>query len=140
MKNLFLSLKKHWKSFLITGIVDLVIGMTIFLVFYFAINKQTMVGALNGTGVAGAALVGVFALAWLARNGAFDTMSYGFNQMITSMFGRKANKFNDFADYKEQKNTKREIASLAYFSHLFVAILFFIAFGILEIVYHTVIL
>ena len=137
MKKLIESFKKHRKAFIITSIVALVIGLTIFLVFYFALNKQSFIGLLNGTGVAGVVLVCFFGLAWLSRAGAFDTISYGFGQMFTSMFARKANKYNDFADYKEQKNTKREVASLAYFSYLFVGVLFLIAFGILEIVFHS---
>lgn len=137
MKKLIESIKKYPKSFIITAVVDVILGAAVFLVFYFALNKQTIIGALNGTGVAGIVLVCVFGLAWLSRNGAFDTISYGFGQMFTSMFARKANKYNDFADYKEQKNTKREVASLSYFSHLAVGILFLLSFAILEIVYHS---
>ena len=131
------SFKKHRTGFLIVTIVSLVIGITIFLLFFFVIRSQTIVGAVDGAGVAGLALLAVFGLAWLSRAGAFDTISYGFGQMFTSMFARKANKYNDFADYKEQKNTKREVASLSYFCYLFVGILFLIAFGVLEIVYHS---
>ena len=135
MRKLIASIKKYPKSFIIASIIATIIGLTVFLVFYFAINKQTITGLLNGTGVAGAVLILFFGLTWLARAGSFDTISYGFGQMFTSMFARKANKYNDFADYKEQKNTKREVASLSYFSYLFVGLLFLIAFAILQIVY-----
>ena len=128
MKKLIASIKKYPKSFIITAIIDLIIGAVLFILFYCVfVSKYTFVGALNGTGVSGLSLIAVFGLAWLSRNGAFDTISYGFGQMFTSMFARKANKYNDFADYKEQKNTKREIASLSYFSHLFIGILFLIS-------------
>lgn len=137
MKKLIENFKKYRIAFIVTSIVALAIGTTIFFVFYFALNKQTFIGALNGTGVAGVVLVSFFVLAWLSRAGAFDTISYGFGQMFTSMFARKANKYNDFADYKEQKNTKREVDSLSYFSYLFVGVLFLIAFGILEIIFHS---
>ena len=137
MKKLILSIKKYPKSFIITSIVDVTLGTAVFLIFYLWLNKFKLIGALNGTGVAGLVLIAVFGLAWLSRNGAFDTISYGFGQMFTSMFARKANKYNDFASYKEDKNTKREIASLSYFSHLFVGVLFLLSFAILEIVYHS---
>lgn len=131
------SIKKHRKAYLIYGLIDIVIGTTIFLVMYLAINK-TFIGAIDGTGVAGAILFALFVFVWLSRNGSFDTMSYGFSQLFSSMFGKKANKYNDFAGYKQDKNTKREIASYAYFMHLFVSLLFLIAFAVLEIIYHTV--
>ena len=132
------SIKKHYKSFIIYGLIDLVLGVSIFLVFYFAINVKTFIGAIDGTGVAGAILFAIFVFTWLSRNGAFDSMSYGFKQLFSSMFGKSANKYNDFAGYKENKNTKREAASYAYFMHLFISLLFFIAFAVLEIIYHTV--
>lgn len=137
MKKLFASIRKYPKSFIITALISLVIGFGIFCIFFFWLGAKSITGAIDGTGVAGAVLFSAFVLIWLSRNGAFDTMSYGFNQMFSSMFGRKANKYNDFADYKDQKNTKREIASLYYFSFLFVAILYLIAFSILEIIFHT---
>lgn len=138
MSKFILSVKKHYKAFIIYGLIDIVIGLSIFLVFYFAINVKTFIGAIDGTGVAGAILLAVFIFVWLSRNGAFDTMSYGFSQLFSSMFGKKANKYNDFAGYKENKNIKREAASYAYFMHLFISLLFFIAFAVLEIIYHTV--
>lgn len=138
MSKFIVSLKKHRKAFMIYGLIDIVVGLSIFLVFYFAINVKTFIGAIDGTGVAGAILFALFVFAWLNRNGAFDTMSYGFSQLFSSMFGKKANKYNDFAGYKENKNTKREAASYAYFMHLFISLLFFIAFAVLEIIYHTV--
>lgn len=136
MKKLILSLKKYPKAFIISSIVGVIIGFVVFCIFYFVLSKMTIVGAINGTSVAGAVLIATFGLVWLSRNGAFDTMSYGFKQMFTSMFNREANRYNNFAEYKEDKNAKREVASLSYFSFLAVSLLFFIAFAVLEIVYH----
>ena len=131
------SIKKHYKLFLLVGAIDIVVGLAIFFVFYFAINVRTIIGAIDGTGIAGAVILSLFIFSWLGRNGAFDTMSYGFSQMFASMFGKQANKYNDFVGYKEQKNAKRQAGSYAYFMHLFVSLLFFIAFAVLEIIYHT---
>ena len=137
MKKLFLDIKKHPKSHVITAIIAALVGFGFYCIFYFWLGKMSLVGAINGTGVAGAVLVASFVFTWLTRNGAFDTISYGFNQMFASMFGRQANKYNDMVDYKEQKNTKRESASMAHVAILTVGILYFIAFGVLEIVLHS---
>lgn len=137
MKNLFLNIKKYPKLYLVTLVIAIVIGFGILSIFYFWFGHQKIIGALNGTGIAGAVLVAFFGFGWLARNGAFDTISYGFTQMFSSMFGRKANKYNDMVDYKEQKSTKREAGPTAYFSFLVVGLLYFIAFAVLEIVYHV---
>lgn len=138
MKKLFENIKKYPKIYVITLLIGIVIGFGIFCIFFFWFGKQKIIGALNGTGIAGAALVAFFGFGWLAKNGAFDTLSYGFTQMFSSMFGKKANKYNDMVDYKEQKNAKREIGPTAYFSFLLVGLLYLIAFAVLEILYHTI--
>ena len=84
MSKFILSVKKHYKAFIIYGLIDIVIGISIFLVFYFAINVKTFIGAIDGVGVAGAILLAAFIFVWLSRNGAFDTMSYGFSQLFSS--------------------------------------------------------
>ena len=137
MKKLFLDIKKHPLAHIICSIVSLAIGFTVFALFYFWIRKFSIVGAVDGTGVAGAALIGVFGLAWLSRQGTFDFMTYGFNQALASMFNKQANKYHDMVEYKEQKNISREQSGLYYFSFLFVGLLHLIAFGVLEIILHT---
>lgn len=137
MKKLIESMKKHPVAFVVTTLIAFAIGTTVFLLFFILFGQYSMVGAINGTGVAFAVLLSVFAFVWLSRSGTFDTMSYGFNQMFASMFGRRANKYNDLMQYKEEKNQKREAASLSYFSFLAVAILFALAFAVLEILLHV---
>lgn len=137
MKKLFIDIRKHPLAYVITSIISLAIGFTIFALFYFWLNKFTIIGSINGTGIAGAVLVSFFGLAWLARQGAFDTLNYGFNQAFASMFNKQANKYNDMVEYKEQKNIRRAQSGLYYFSFLFVGLLHLIAFGALEIVLHT---
>ena len=137
MKKLFLDIHKHPVSYIVATIVAFLIGFTFFALFYFWFGKFTIIGAINGTSVGGAVLVGSCILTWVTREGAFDFLTYGFKQMFTSMFGRQANKYNDFVEYKEQKNIKREAAGYYYLSLLVVGLLHFIAFGVLEIVYHS---
>lgn len=137
MKKLFLDIRKHPTSYIVTSLISVAIGFLFFAIFYFWLGEQKLVGAINGTGVAGAVLVAVFGLAWLGRNGAFDTFSYGFNQMFSSMFNKKANRYNDMVEYKDEKNKKREASGLYYFSFLFVGILYFLVFAALEIYLHA---
>ena len=122
---------KNLKVYIITLIISLALGTGLFLTF-FLLNKG-IAGAIDGTGIPGAILLGVGILCWVGRLGTFDSMSYGFSQMFTSMFGRKANKFNDFNAYKDDKNTKRKSASHYYLVIMIVGALFLIALGVLMI-------
>ena len=133
MKKIFLNIRKYFKTYLITFIISLAIGLGIFLTYFF-IHTHKLIGSIDGTFVAAIALGGVSALLWIGKLGAFDSMSYGFKQMFSSMFGRNPNKYKDFATYKEDKNTVRETAPKYYFVSLFVALLFAIAAVILEII------
>ena len=137
MKKLFLDIKKRPISYVVATIVAFLVGFTFFALFYFWFRKFTIIGAIDGTGVAGAVLVGSYILSWVAGQGAFDFVTYGFRQTFTSMFARKANKYNDFAEYREQKNIKREQAGYYNVSLLVVGLLHFIAFGVLEIIFHV---
>ena len=137
MKKLFLDIRKHSISYIVGTLVALAVGFSLFAIFYFWFTPFTMVGAINGTGVAGAVLVAFFGLAWVSRQGAFDTLSYGFSQMFASMFNKQANRYNDMVEYKEQKNISRAQSSMYYFTFLLVGFLHFIAFAILEIILHT---
>ena len=136
MRKFFGNIRIHFKAYLITFIVSLAIGLGIFFGFLFG-HTTRYIGALDGTGVASIALGGVSALLWIGKLGAFDSMSYGFKQMFTSMFNKSANKYNDFASYKEDKYAQRKASSKYYFVSLFVALLFLIAFIVLEIVKST---
>ncbi len=129
--------KKYFKDYTIAFFIALLVGVAIFLTFYF-VQNQTMVGSINGTGVAFAALFGVGAFSWLGRAGAFDTLTYGFTQAYTSMFSKQANKYNDMVAYKDEKNTKRRNSPNLYFSFFAASILFLIAFITLEIVKSTI--
>lgn len=124
---------KFKKAYLLSFGISSVAGVAVFLIFYFT-SGQTLLGALNGTGVAGVLLLGAGGLCLLARLGAFDTMSYGFRQWFSAMFAREANKYNNMSDYKDQKTKERAKASYYYYVIMIVSLFFFIAFIILEIV------
>ena len=126
------NIRLHLKTYILVTIISLLVGVAIFLVFFF-IKERTLLGALDGTGIAGVFLLGAGLLCLLARFGAFDTMSYGFKQMFSSMFAREANQYNDMVEYKENFNKKRQSSSHYYVPMMLVSLLFFIAFIILEI-------
>lgn len=132
MKKIIENIRKFLKIYVITFLISSLIGLGIFLTFYF-VEGQTMTGSINGTGVAFISLLGIGILLWIGHLGAFDTMSYGFKQMFTSMFNKEANKYNDFVAYKDDKNSKRKVSSKYYFVMMFVSIIFLIAFIALEI-------
>ncbi len=125
--------KKYFKQYLITFIVSMIIGAGLFLSLFF-VYGQKLLGALNGTGITFAVLIGAGTMVWVTRAGMFDSMSYGFNQMFSSMFSKNPNKYNDFVKYKEDRETKRRNSPNLYLSILLSGLLFAIAFVILEIV------
>lgn len=128
--------RKYFKTYLIFFFIFFIVGVAIFLTFFF-VQNQTIVASLNGSGVAFAFLAASGGFSWLSRAGAFDTMSYGFSQMFASMFGKEANKYNDMAAYKEDKNTKRTSSASTFLSIFAAGIPFLIAFVVLEIVKST---
>ncbi len=128
--------KKNIKAYIITAIVAFVIGAIIFILYFFLTYKD-LHSALNGVSIAGIALVGIGGLMWVAGEGTFDSMSYGFKQMFTSAFNKKANKYNDFYAYKEDKRIKRETAPKVFLSFFAAASLFILAIIVLEILYHV---
>ena len=132
MSRLFAHIRKFLKTYIITALVSAVIGVTIFMLYYF-LNDRTLLAAINGTSMAGIILLGVGLLCLVARLGAFDTMSYGFRQMFSSMFAKEANKYNDMVEYKQDKNAKRARSSYYYVVMMIVSVFFFIAFIALEI-------
>ena len=136
MKKIIDNIRKYFITYLITFIVSSLIGIGIFLTFYF-VQEQSLIGSINGTSIAFATLFGVSILLWLGRLGAFDTMSYGFKQMFASMFAKNPNKYNDFVSYKDEKNMKRSASAKLYFVMMFVSFIFLIAFLVLEIVKYS---
>lgn len=132
MKKFFENIKRNLKSLIIAFAISLVVGVVIFLIYYFTYG-QTILGVIDGSGVAAAVLFGVGVLMWLAKEGAFDTLSYGFTQAFTSMFSKKANNYNDMVGYKTEKNKRRENSPDFFVSLFLASILFLVVFIVFEI-------
>lgn len=138
MKKLIENIKKYPRTYLIISLVSIVVGVIIFLLFFY-LNYQSLVDAINGVTVAGIVLLSAGLLSLLARFGAYDTFSYGFSQMFASFFNRQANKYNDMVDYKEKKDASRKAGTYYYVPLIVIGLLFFIALIVLEIVKSTLI-
>ena len=123
--------KINWKPYIIAGIISLLLGSFMFILFFVILKRS----ALDGCGYATILLVSVAGLIWVTREGFFDIFSYGFRQLGVTMFAKKANQLNDFAAYKEYKYEIRKNRSKYYLSMLAVASLFLIATIVLYILY-----
>ena len=129
--------RKYLKTYLSAGGISLGVGLLVFFLYFF-IQHMTYVAALNGTGMAFVILFAAGVLVWLSKEGAFDTISFGFKQMFTSWFNKEANKYNDFVGYRDEKNSKRLASSNIHFVFLMISALFLIAFGIIEIIKYSI--
>ena len=123
----------NWKAHIITAIISIIIGTGIFLAFF--LTKRSLYGAFNGVTYAAISLIGGGVLYWVAREGFFDFVSYGFKQLGTMMFSKKANELNNFSVYKEYKNELREKKAKCYITVILVGVLFLIATIIIAIIY-----
>lgn len=128
--------KKFKWYYIIAGIIAFLLGSLAFLLFFFLTDRD-MISAVNGATIAAVSLLAIGGLIWLSSQGAFDLFGYGFKQMLSSMFSKEPNKYNDYADYHQQKIIARADAPKTYISVLLVGLLFATALIVLEIIYHT---
>ena len=123
--------KINWKPYLISGIISIIIGTTIFLISY--LKTKNKYGAINGTSIASIVLICLAGLMYVSRQGFFDLASYGFKQMGVMIFSNNPNSLNDYPTYKNIRNEERKTSSHYYLSFLFVGLLFLIAYFIIKI-------
>lgn len=129
--------KSFLKEYLITSAISLVVGIGLFLLFYFAIDNGGFVGAIDGTGITGAILISIGLLIYISREGFFDIFAYGFKQAGSMIFGKKGNENNDFPKYLEDKRVERETKSKYFLFIIIVGLLFILVFAVLEIIFHS---
>ena len=130
------SFRKFRPVYIWTFIIFFLIGAAIFLVYYLVTGCEYLLNALNGVTIAFVALLAAAGFSWLADQGTFDMVSYGFKQVFASAFSKKANKYNDLASYKQEKEAKRESGPRGYFAVLFASIPYALAVIVLEILYN----
>ncbi len=136
MKKFIENFKRYYRAYLIYGAVFAVIGVGIFLLFFY-LGDKSLQGATNGIGWSALALFFLGCLILLSNYGAYDFLSYGFQQMFSSMFSKNPNKYHDYVEYRDEKNKKRSSGPRVYMAAYFVDVLFIIATIALEIVYHA---
>ena len=122
-----------YKSHIITFLVSLVFGGGIFCLYFF-LKDQSLKDAIDACSIAGVALIGAGLMVIVTRLGAFDTFSYGFKQLFTSMFGRDPNALNSLADYKLQKYDERKKKKKTYLMLFLSGLLFLVAVVVFEII------
>ena len=123
--------KINLKPYIISGIISLLLGVFIFILFFLILKRP----ALDGTAYAAIILISSAGLIWVAREGFFDIFSYGFRQLGSTILSKKANEYNDYAGYRQFKNEIREKRSKYYFSIAITGLLFLVATVILYLIY-----
>ena len=130
--------KKYLPQYFLVFFISFIAGATIFLlIFFLSKNKMTIAGALNSSAISFVILFSLGILAFVARCGTFDSMSYGFSQLTSSMFAKKANRHHDFNEYKEDKRMKRSVTPNTWVAILFSSIPFGVSIIVLEILIHA---
>lgn len=118
--------KINIKPYIIAGVISLIIGAVIFVLFFFLKDKSLRV-AIDGASYAGIILIAISLLILITRFGFFDIFSYGFKQLGASMFNKNATKYNDYPGYKQEMNNTRIKKSKYYISILLIGLLFIVA-------------
>ena len=122
--------KINWKSYIIAGVISLVVGITIFCLIVFAFKMAYV----DGVAFASIILISSALLIWIAREGFFDLAGYGFRQFGNMLFSKKPNAYNDYAGYKNYKRETREKRAKYYISTLIVGAVFLLATIIIFII------
>lgn len=125
------------KDYSITLVISLVIGTIIFCLYFF-LNGRTLTAACSATFLAGVILICTGLLITVARYGAFDTFAYGFKQLGTTIFRNQPTKYNDMAEYKQECYEKRKTKTKYFLFVILAGLLYCIAGGILEIIFHSI--
>ena len=119
------------KPYIIAGIISLLVGTFVFILFFIMLKWA----ALDGVGFATIILFSLAGFMWVTREGFFDIFAYGFRQLGSSIFSKKPNEYNDYGTYKEYKFEIRKKRAKYYISIALVGCLFLIATIVLLIIY-----
>ncbi len=136
MSKAFKQIRKYWKTNLITFVIALVIGATIFCLLFF-LRDKSLFDAVNGASIAAVSVLFVGLLMWVSHLGAFDTIVFGFKQLASSIFAKDPRRDGNLVDYKAMKAEKRSDASYNFVTMIFAGLLMLIAVLVLEIIYHN---
>ena len=135
MKRAFQQIRKHWVTNLIAAIVSLAVFAGIFCWVFFSRFNEEIIAAIDGATFGTMAVLLFGLLSWVAHLGAFDMVTFGFKQLFSSLFAKKANRDGEFPDYKEAKTEKRINSSYAFVSIIFTGLFCSISIIVLEIIF-----
>lgn len=135
-KRAKIQIRKYWKTNLITFIIALLIGATIFTLMY-NFQGKNIISAVNGSAVAFVVVLFLGLLALVHHLGAFDSFVFGFKQLGSMIFARNARRDGTYVDYRDEKKTKRDNSSFNFFAFIAASLIFGILLIVLEIIYHT---
>lgn len=135
MKRALEQIRKHWLENLITFLISILVGVTIFLIYFFLRNR-TFLSAVDGMTIGGLSVLLSGLLAWMAHLGMFDMFSFGFIQLGHVLFSKNPRKGGDFVDYKANKGEKRNNSGYNFVAIIVAGLALCIAFIILRVIYN----
>ena len=136
MNKIFNQIKKYWKTNLITFIIAVIIGVSIFCLVFFLRGKN-ITAAVDGSAVASISVLFLGLLMLVNHLGAFDTFAFGFKQLGSMLFAKDARRDGDYHDYKERKAEKRSNSSYNFMMFILAGLIMSISILVLEIIYHA---
>ena len=135
MKRALEQIRKHWLENLITFLISILVGVTIFLIYFFLRNR-TFLSAVDGMTIGGLFVLLSGLLAWMAHLGMFDMFSFGFIQLGHVLFSKNPRKGGDFVDYKANNGEKRNNSGYNFVAIIVAGLALCIAFIILRVIYN----
>ena len=136
MKRAFEQFKKYWLVNLITFIISLAVGATIFCLFFF-LRDRTLIAAVDGAAVGAVSVLFLGLLFWMHHLGAFDTFVFGFKQLGSMLFAKDARRDGTYAEYRDKKTEIRTNSSYNFIAIIFAGLVLSIALVVLDIIYNV---
>lgn len=136
MKRAFAQFKKYWLVNLITFLISLAVGATIFCLFFF-LRGQSLIAAVDGATIAAISVLLLGLLLFLYHLGAFDTFVFGFKQLGSMIFAKDVRRDGAYSDYRTRKGEERAASSHNFIAIIFAGLLLCIAMLVLYIIYRA---
>jgi len=134
MKKLFTQVIKYWRTNVITFLISLVVGAGVFCAVFFSRNRD-LLAATDGLSVAGIVVLFLGLLVWMGNLGVFDIFSFGFKQIVSTLFTKDPRRDGTFYEYKAEKREKRDASSNNFVSIIAAGVTILIAMVVVLIIY-----
>ena len=129
---------KGLKTTLIYLLISSALSVCVFCLYYYLMLDKLgpYIAPINASAIVSISFIGFGVLVILTRWGAFDTFSYGFSTMFSSMFAKKVKQYDDLVQYKKIKSIKRDVAPNYYLAFFLVGLVYIVCLIVFEIIYH----